>query len=449
MRPRLNKRLLPIVSLPALLLGGCDYVPSWAKFGDDEKPKLEGQRLSVVAADPALAPDSAVAQAAFQLPAMNANTEWPQHTGFFTFQTANLALSGDLSQSQSASAGDGESFAHGLVPRPVVGAGRVYAMDAAGNVSAHAIENLSTVLWRAPAVAQEDEDDALGGGLAYADGVLYAVSGRGAVSAMDAASGAPRWKKLLNVPLRSAPKVGGGKLLVVTLDNQTLALSTADGEVQWLHRGIAESAGLMNIVSPTVAGDVAVVPYSSGQIYVLSMADGHELWTQSLSHGKHTLASGKLAGVGGDPVVDGEVVVSVGAGSGLSVHALATGERVWEKPIGSINTPWLAGDWLFVLNHENVLVALKKYDGQIRWVSPLPRFEDEAKKRDVITWRGPVMAGGKLLLVSSIGQMVVVDAATGNQERMIDIPSGVATAPVVASGVVLFEDKDADLTALH
>ncbi|NCY26398.1 MAG: pyrrolo-quinoline quinone, partial [Alphaproteobacteria bacterium] len=336
-----------------------------------------------------------------------------------------------------------------LIPPPVVAGGRVFAMDAEGAVSAHDAADIGKVLWRSAGVSQEDEDDTLGGGVAFDAGVVYAVSGRGLVVALDAETGKEKWRSMVGQPLRSAPKVGNGKLYVVTLDNQMLALNVSDGEVQWAQRGIAEAAGIMNAVSPAVAGNLVVAPYSSGQVYVLDAASGKELWSDSLSHGRHTKASSQLSGIGGDPVVDGDVLVAVSSGGMISVQSLGNGQRIWERGIGSLNTPWVTGDWIFLVSSDSAVVCLHKFTGQVRWVTQLQRFEDEEDKKGHITWRGPVLAGGQLLVVSSEGQLALIAPDTGAVTGYRDVPDDIFTPPVVAGGKVYLVDQDAELYTLQ
>lgn len=443
----MNKRLLAMAVLG--LLPGCSYLPDWADMTADEKPRAEGTRLAVVQDVAGIAPDAQQAGKPFELPGAQTNADWPQHSGMFKAGESHLALAGELNNRDGNRIGEGTEFHHTLIPAPVVADGRVFAMDAEGVLSAHDMADIGKVLWVSPGVSQEDEDDTLGGGLAAEGGTVFAVSGRGLVAALDAATGQQKWRRSLGLPLRSAPKVGGGKLYVVSLDNQVFALNTADGEVQWAHRGIAEAAGIMNAVSPAFANGLVVAPYSSGQIYVLDSNSGKEIWSDSLSHSRHTKASSQLSGIGGDPVVDGDVVMAVSSGGMISVQALANGNRVWEKPIGSLNTPWVSGDWVFMISSDNAVVALHKFTGQVRWVTQLQRFEDEEDKKGHITWRGPVLASGQLLVVSSHGQLALLAAETGAITGTRDVPEDIYTAPVVAGGKVYLVDQDAELYSLQ
>ncbi len=448
-RLAMNKGRALSLLLLCTALGGCSSLPSWMGGSEKVEPKLEGTRLSVVPAVAELTADAEAQQVPFSLPAVNANSDWAQASNNFTAQNSNLAISGDMSHRASVGVGEGDAFTHMLVPRPVVGENRVYAMDAQGHITAHDEADIEKVLWRSKGVAGEDDEDTIGGGLAFDQGTLYAVSGRGVVAAFDAATGAEKWHKALHAPLRSAPGVGAGKLFVVTLDNQVFALNTSDGETQWTQRGITEAAGIMTSVSPTVAGEMVIVPYSSGEIYALGVADGKEQWSEALSSGKNTQASALLSGIGGDPVVDGQVVVSVSSGGMVSVQGIANGQRSWERPIGSLNTPWLSGDSLFMVTNTNALVCFLKFDGHIRWTVQLPRYEKPDEKTHPITLKGPVLVDGKLVVVGSNGQMFVVAANTGQLENTIEIPDNVFTSPVVAGGQILLVGQDATLYSIR
>jgi len=440
----------------AVSIGGCSWFPSWmgGSSKKEESKKLEGERIAVMPVSTALQPDDSVKNTPVKLPTAIENTDWAQHTGGLSATSGNLATKGDLTHITHATAGDGEEYQSRLVIRPVVGTtsagSTVFAMDAVGNISAHDAANIETVRWKSKGVSEEDEPVILGGGLAYDDGKLYAVSGRGIVVAIDAATGKEIWHKAVRVPFRSAPRIASGKLFAITLDSQLYVLNTATGDIIWTQRGINEAAGLMNLVSPTVSNDVVVVPYSSGELYALATADGKEAWSDSLMPDKRTQAGGSIfSGIGGDPVIDGNVVITVSSGGLTSVFALQNGQRLWNKPIGSINTPWIAGDYLFMLTTDNTLVAMVKYDGRIRWATKLANYADEKEKKNPITWHGPVMVNSQLAVVGSNGQLALVNAVDGTIAATKPIAENIYTSPVVAGGRMYLVGQDAVLYELQ
>jgi outer membrane protein assembly factor BamB len=431
-----------------VMVSGCSYVPSWAGGEVAEKEILAGKRVTVLPDINALQPDTAARNAPMNFSKAIANDNWPQHGGNFSAQNGNLSAAGNFDSVTRKSVGDGESFESTAVISPVVGGGLVFAMDQEGVVSAHDANDIDNVRWKYSGAIEEDAPVAIGGGLAYDQGVIYVLSGRGVVAAVDTTTGNEKWRKAMRVPFRSAPKVAGGKLFATTIDNQLFAINTTDGNVAWSHRGINESAGLMNTVSPTLEGNVVIVPYASAEIYVLSQADGKEIWSESLSAGKHTQANALLAGIGGNPVVDGGVVFAVSSGGTITAKALMTGQRVWERSVGGINTPWLAGDRLFMLTSDNMLVSFVKYDGKVQWVTPLQSYEDMDDKKDPISWKGPVMVDGKLAVVGSNGELLMVSAQDGSIVATKSIPDDIYTAPVVAGGRMYLVRQDSTLYCL-
>lgn len=443
------KNRLALAVFACGLLAACHSLPEWMGGNAAPKTKLSGERLTVLPEEGALAADASLKTIPVSLPPMFDNADWPQHTGWLTAATANLGLSGSLEKLSSSGIGEGDDFDHALVPEPVTGAGKVFAMDAEGNISAHGMNDISTIYWRSPGVSEEGGPDTLGGGLAYDGGNVYAVSGRGVVTALRADSGAAAWRKELHVPFRSAPAVADGKIFALTIDSQLFALDATTGEALWTHRGISETTGLMNPVSPVVAQGAVIVPYGSGEIYALAENGGNPLWAESLAPGSRTSGSAVFTGIGGNPVVDGEVVFAVSAGGKLAVMALASGQKLWERPIASLNTPWVAGDYIFVLTADNQLAALVKYNGHVRWAVKLPSFENEEKKTDPILWRGPVLVGGRLAVIGSNERLLLIDAADGTVAATKEIPGDILTAPIVAGGKIYLVGQDATLYSLQ
>ena len=64
-----------------------------------------------------------------------------------------------------------------------------------------------------------------------------------------------------------------------------------------------------------------------------------------------------------------------------------------------------------------------------------------------IFWRGPVLAGGQLILVSTRGHLAFIDPSNGYVSRMEELDEGVELAPVVANNTLFLLDSDGDLSA--
>jgi len=128
---------------------------------------------------------------------------------------------------------------------------------------------------------------------------------------------------------------------------------------------------------------------------------------------------------------------------------LRTGDRVWEQDIGSSSSPWVAGDFIYAITNESAVVCLTRRDGRVRWVLDLPRFDDPDKKKEVIAWAGPVLAGDRLIVVSSDGDALSISPYTGQALGRLEISSGSYIAPVLANMTLYILDQNADLVALR
>jgi outer membrane protein assembly factor BamB len=80
-------------------------------------------------------------------------------------------------------------------------------------------------------------------------------------------------------------------------------------------------------------------------------------------------------------------------------------------------------------------------------VTQLPTFVDEKKRRNPILWSGPVMAGGRLLIVGTNGNLFTISPYDGQIVDRRAVADRVSVAPMVADGTIYLLDDDAELTA--
>ena len=128
---------------------------------------------------------------------------------------------------------------------------------------------------------------------------------------------------------------------------------------------------------------------------------------------------------------------------------LRSGLRVWEKKIGGIQSPWLAGDFIYILSSENKLVCMTKADGFIVWITELHKYEDMENQEDLIIWSGPVMAGDRLILTGAHGMTLAISPYTGKLLGRLEMSDPVRIAPIVAGDTIYILTEEADLIALR
>jgi outer membrane protein assembly factor BamB len=438
------KRLLVPLSLP-LLLAACG-ITDW--FGESDAPPLPGQRIAILAYERGLRADPTLADTVVRLPEPYVNTDWSQPGGSAAHAMYHLSLSANPRRVWSADIGQGSGSVAQLLAEPIVVGDRVYTMDSRSLVSAFATSGGGR-LWQVDVRDREEPDGYFGGGIAANGDRVFVSTGFARVFGLDAASGETQWIHRAPSPIRGAPVVSDGRVFVVTLDNQLLVLNAETGERMWNHVGVQETAGLLGSASPAVARGTVVVPYSSGELLALLVDDGRNVWSENLSAIRRFDPLGDIAQVRGLPVIDRDLVLAVSHAGRMMAVDLRQGVRAWQAEIGGVQMPWAAGDYVYMVTNDSQVVCLQRSDGRIRWVTPLSRFVDEAAQENPIRWRGPVLAGDRLILAGSHGEVISMSPYDGRAIGAISLGEGVAVAPVVADNSLYLITDSGQLVALR
>jgi outer membrane protein assembly factor BamB len=450
-----------------LLLNGCmvtDEIGSWFQ-STGKKSTLRGVRISVMSLDESLRPDAELNKTPLQLPAPFRNTEWPQPGGYASNAMYHLSVRGRMREVWNEDAGKGSDTDSHLTAPPVVGGNLVFALDSEAHIYVFRSGDGKPVwdkrlapkngtdwptLWGLLGKHNTiDTTTGMGGGVAYSNNRIYVTSGFGSLIAMDARTGREIWRRDLGIPIINAPVVNGGRVFVSTHDNHFYCLAEADGRQLWDHQGISESAGILSSTSVAVSGEFVVVPYTSGEVFALRVQNGQMAWSEVLSRSGNVTALSELDDIAGRPVIDRNVVYAISQSGVMAAISLASGERLWTRDIGGVNTPWAAGDQVYVLDNMNRVICLNRQDGKVRWMHQLPQWENMDRKKDPIIWAGPVLVSDKLIVTSSDGYAEALSPYTGRMTGRVEIPSGTVIAPIVANDTLYLYTSDAELVALR
>lgn len=428
----------------ALLLGGCDTIDDL--LGNRDGPHLPGARLPVLLSDDVARADPALSDLAVQLPRPVVNAAWPQQGGFANHAMYHLALGDAPRQAWSADAGAGSDDDAPILSGPVISDSIVYTMDADAVVSAYRAGD-GRLVWRGDIQPPNENDGNWGGGVAVDGGMVFAATGFAQVVALTADTGKEVWRTSISGPMRAAPTAFGGRVFAVTKDNQLFALDAKTGDILWSHTGFEEIAGLIGSASPAVDGEIVVVAYSSGELFALRVENGRQLWAENLAAIRRSDAVSALADIRGRPVIDRDKVYAISHSGRMVAINLATGRRIWEAPLGGVNQPWAAGDFIFVLTSNATVAAVTARDGRIRWITPIGLYENPEKRRGRINWSGPVLVGDRLIVSGSNGIALTLSPYTGEVLGEQKMPDAVSLSPAVADETLYFLTDQARLVA--
>jgi outer membrane protein assembly factor BamB len=446
-----------VIALTAVsLLGGCGVFK-----GSKAKTPTIGERIAVLNTETSIQVDPALADVPIVLPAAEENADWAQPGGSASKSMGHLALGSSLGRAWMAKIGAGTESRARLVSAPVVAGGRVYTIDTQAIVRAFDAKTGAEV-WAHPVGDPKERRGGVslwtgeskgahgilfGGGVSFDNGRIYATSGLGDVEAIDASTGTSVWRVRPAGPLRGAPTIANDNVYVTTQDNQLFALNPADGKVRWNQAATFETAGVLGAASPAAAQGTVVAGFSSGELNAYRYENGRIVWQDALTRTSISTAVATISDIDALPVIDQGRVYALGKGGRMVALELNTGQRIWEINAAGLNTPWVAGEWVFAVTDEGQLMAIARATGKLKWLTQLPRYRNVEDKKGEIRWIGPVLAGDRLILANSRGQIVNVNPLDGAVQTTVDTDMPISLPLVVAGRTLYVLHDEGRLTA--
>ena len=275
----------------------------------------------------------------------------------------------------------------------------LYALDA--RTGAHR--------WKYP-INSADSSPAVANGVvylgSYSDNKLYALN---------ASTGAKLWEYTVSGHVACPPTVVDGVVYFGSDDNNVYALNAASGALFWNYPtgGVIRSA-------PAVANGVVYVGSDDHNLYALDAGTGAELWSYT-TNGEVFISS---------PAVDNGVVYVASCGVGNTVYALHanTGALLWSYATGDgIQASFaVANRVVYVASADGNVYALDASTGVKRWNYAAGVYTSS-----------PAVANGVVYVGSYDDNVYALNASTGKILWSYNTGGSIEYAsPTVANGIV-------------
>ena len=430
-------------------LGGCAVIDGVrGDSGKKNNTPTIGNRVDILGIERDTEVDPALAGFAVTLPPAAVNEAWAQPGGNASKSPGHVELGQGLSRIWTAKVTGANPRAR-LAASPVMSDGRIYVVDTTARVTAFDANTGAQIWSNALEIEKDGKPSRFGGGVSATGTNVFATNGVGDVASLAADTGALVWKKRPAGPLRGAPTLSNGNVYVMTQDNQIYALRQSDGEAQWNEAGPVAASGIFGVGAPAAAQGTIIAGYSSGELAAYRYENGRSLWSDTLSRTAMSTSVSTLTDIDADPVIDRGRVFALGKGGRMASYELVSGQRIWEINIAGISTPVTSGEWVFVMTDEARLLCVARSTGKIRWISKLQRYKNEKKKKKPISWYGPVLAGGRLVITNSHGAVWSVAPDEGTATEILDVGNDVSLAPIVANNILYILDDSGRISAFR
>jgi outer membrane protein assembly factor BamB len=406
---------------------------------------LEGKRISILELQSALAADEAGKDTPITIPNTWLNQFWPQNGGYPNHSMQNLALGADLKLAWKANIGRGATRKIPLTAQPVIVDGVIYTLNTRAEV--RAFDQSGKMLWETDVTPEHEDEAVLTGGLAYSNQRIYVTNGYNQLVALNNENGEIVWMKKLPSASQAAPTVLDNRIYIMTVDNKLVVLAESDGTQLWEYTGISEGTGLIGTASPAANREVVVPVFSSGEVTALRVENGSLAWSESLGSLQSFGGLSSLSDIKALPVIDKGLLITMNFSGRLAAIDIRSGTRIWEREIGGSNTPWVAGETIYIISSDNHLIAVNRPNGLVHWVKKLPAYENQEKMKNPIQWQGPVMAGNRLLMIASNGLTLEANPLTGEITKEWEMRGQISIPPILAGQTLYVLAQDGTLYA--
>lgn len=405
-------------------------------------------RISILAFEQQLAPDPALQGRTIAPPLAMPVGEWTQPGGTADNSPPHSSGAAVLERAWRADLGAGSNDRVQLAAPPVIADGRLYFLDAAQRVHAIGARDGDRA-WSASVRGENRDRNARGGGLAVSGGRVFVTTGFGDLVALDGGSGDEVWRVSGGAPFHSAPTVSGGRVYAITNDSELMAFDVSNGAVQWTYQAIAETARILSAPSVAVDGETVVAPFASGELVAFLAPNGRRLWSDSLSRASSLTSLSAINDIAGRPVIDNGVAYAASHSGVIAAIDIRSGQRIWSRSFASTQTPWVAGDVVYAVSVDGELTAFDRATGGVFWVSQLRRYRNERSREGRLSWTGPIMVGGRLVLANSVGDVVGVSPQNGEVVANADVGNPVFVPPIAANDQIYIVTNKAQLVVLR
>lgn len=297
-------------------------------------------------------------------------------------------------------------------------------------------------------IAKQPDDAIFSGGLTADGSVVYVSTNIGEVKAIDSKTKKELWNVNLKYPLKGSPIYSHGKIIVNSIENQTFALDSATGHISWMKSASKEDTIMSDSGSAAELGNAVICAYTSGDLKSLNSKNGTINWEDVLFSANLSESGSVFSHIVASPVVFGGNVLVATSESKMALIDGISGIRIWEKEIGTLNTPVVNNNWIFVLSSDNQVICLSAKTGNINWVQ---RVQDVygGKYPESSNWTGPLLINSDVVIFSDFGDILKLDKSTGKLQEKLNLKNAnVIKKPIIVNGKMFAITNRADIYAI-
>jgi outer membrane protein assembly factor BamB len=189
----------------------------------------------------------------------------------------------------------------------------------------------------------------------------------GYLIALDAGSGAERWRANIVGETLAKPLIKDDLVVAITIDNRLRAVSVFDGSERWTVEQATPRLTVRGSATPVAVGSTVIAGFDNGRLAAVNLTSGDTEWEAMLSPPSGRSDLERLADIDGMISVVGQDVYAAGYQGSVAAVASESGQLLWSRDVSSYEG--VSADWnnLYTVTDEGSVVALTRRNGDEAW----------------------------------------------------------------------------------
>jgi outer membrane protein assembly factor BamB len=276
-----------------------------------------------------------------------------------------------------------------------------------------------------------------------------------AIAAFDLRTGRLLWTRWLDSDVMSAPVATGGELLATTFAGTLIRFDAATGEIRSARRARATSAPVVaadhsvyyaqRADAPAAGASASATP-ASEQVVKQSTKSGWTANKKAAPYLDSNVQSGSMYHASGTA---NDTANGFGGGAPTAANPSAALKNIGQGGVATMQAfqgsrPLAMGDRIYSSMGDEI-VANETTTGQKLWSHKLPG--DVARAGGFLA-APPSAAGGRLIVSTLAGQVLVIDSASGAVAAQYDLGGAARSQAAVQDGWIYVGTEDGHLVAI-
>jgi len=269
--------------------------------------------------------------------------------------------------------------------------------------------------------------------------VLAFGTNDGDLITLEADSGEERWRLQVGGEVLASPAIGGGVVVLRTVDGRLRGYSALDGRLLWTVEHNVPSLTLRGTTAPVISGNAVIAGFDNGRLGVYEVTTGEARWEAPLATPTGRTELERIVDISAGLAVVGNDVYAVGYHGRAVAVGLETGLLGWQQELSSYAGLGAGFNAVYIADEFSQIVTLDRNAGTPLWTQPALRLRDVT---------APTFYRGTVVVGDFEGYLHWLDAEDGRflaRERVASRQIG--NSPLVVGNNVYAQAEDGTIAA--